>query len=244
MFNGLKAKQAAKAGVRRLGFDLRRHDPDLTYADRRLGHLLSRRVSTVLDVGAHRGEYAQALRHRGYRGRIVSFEPVSAFFNELLGHTGDDELWDCHQLALGASEGTSTIHLSGNDGFSSSMMPMTEAHLAGEPSSAYIGEEKVSVAPLDTLLASVPADGPMMLKIDSQGFEAEVLAGAEMTLGKCQILELELAFLELYEGQPLFNDLVSSMEALGFVLADLEPGFRSQESGRLLQADGLFLRSE
>ena len=97
-------------GVRRLarnaGFDVTRFPPDGS----REAFLEKLDISVVLDVGANEGQYATGLREMGYQGRIVSFEPLSEQFNLLEGLCSADALWDCHNLALGDTEGEATIN--------------------------------------------------------------------------------------------------------------------------------------
>ncbi len=83
-----------------------------------------------------------------------------------------------------------------------------------------------------------------MIKIDTQGYELEVLAGATGLLPQTMALQLELSLVPLYEGAPAFVDAVHYMESRGFELFSVAPGFKDRRSGRLLQMDGVFLRRE
>lgn len=82
----------------------------------------------------------------------------------------------------------------------------------------------------------------VFLKVDTQGFESEVLAGATVMLARCRLVELELGLVELYKGQALFAELIERMGESGLYLTDLEPGFRDKRTGQLLQVDALFRR--
>jgi FkbM family methyltransferase len=201
-------------------------------------------IDTVLDVGAHAGEFGQSIRHAGYRGRIASFEPVSAHYKRLLQVADADDAWTCRKVAVGESASTAEIYVSGNDGFSSSIREMAPAHEKADPESSYVDSEQIDVISLDEALAEMPGQtGPLMLKVDTQGFEEEVLSGAVDTLGRCRLVELELALVELYNGQALFGELVNQMHKRGFLLADVESGFRDPRTSQLLQVDGLFISS-
>lgn len=199
----------------------------------------------MLDVGAHAGEFGQSLRHGGYGMRIVSFEPVSSLYERLCTVAAADSAWSCNQVAVGDQPGETEIHVSGNDGFSSSIREMASTHEEAAPSSSYVRSEKVTVTTLDRLSKEVLAsESRVFLKVDTQGYESEVLAGGTVTIGRCRLVELELGLVELYTGQALFGELVQQMEESGFSLTDLEPGFRDERSGRLLQVDALFLRND
>lgn len=236
-----KTKSTAKAMLRRAGFELQRYDAEGSYPKRRQLLLEAEGVDTVLDVGAHAGEFGQSLRHGGYTNRIVSFEPIGDLFERL--RTVADADWICKKVAVGDQPGETEIHVSGNDGFSSSIREMASTHEAAAPSSSYVRSEKVTVATLDQLSTEVlDPKSRVFLKVDTQGYESEVLAGGTATLSRCRLVELELGLVELYTGQALFGELVQRMEEAGFSLTDLEPGFRDERSGQLLQVDALFLR--
>jgi Methyltransferase FkbM domain len=100
--------------------------------------------------------------------------------------------------------------------------------------------EEVRVARLDQTLAS--NDGERIyLKIDVQGYELRVLAGADRTLARVVAVEMELALAGLYNDQPLLRDQIDVLGGLGFEIFSLEPTFFDQE-GRLLEMDGVFVR--
>ena len=240
---GQNTKSTAKALLRRAGFELQRYDPQGSYPKRRQLLLGELAVDTVLDVGAHAGEFGQSLRHAGYERQIVSLEPVGDLYRRLCAIADADGAWAHRQRAVGDRAGRTEIHVSGNDGFSSSIREMASAHEAADPSSAYVGSETVDVTTLDELSGEVlDSTSRVFLKVDTQGYESEVIAGGTATLARCHLVELELGLVELYKGQALFGELVQRMEEEGFSLTDLEPGFRDLQTGQLLQVDALFLR--
>lgn len=201
-------------------------------------------VTTVLDVGANIGQYASALRASGYRGAIVSCEPLSDAFAHLARRASRDDRWDVVRTAVGAEPGTAEINVSANS-FSSSLLTMTEAHTSAAPGSETVATESV---PLTTVADLVTARGidpdRTLLKIDTQGYEAQVLDGAGPLVGKIAAISLELSFVALYAGQQLFDDLVARLRAAGYLLYALEAGFGDRRTGRMLQCDGLFVRAD
>jgi FkbM family methyltransferase len=235
-------RQFTKRALRKSGFELSRYRPGATYLARRMERIAAESIELAVDVGAHAGEYAGSLRHEGYRGQILSFEPQAQMYERLLRAAAGDPRWECRRQAVGSSLGSTTLHIAGNDGFSSSVLPMTEAHQRGEPSSTYVAAEEVEVTTLDAALASSTGAQLLCLKIDVQGHEAAALAGADATLARCRIVELELGLVELYEGQALFADLVGELKQHGLVMADVEPAFNDRTTGQLLQVDALFVR--
>ncbi len=199
-------------------------------------------VDMVLDVGASIGHYGNWIREAGYRGSICSFEPLSAEFSRLQRAAAEDPLWDCRQLALGAEPGTAEINVAGNSQ-SSSLLPMLERHEQAAPSSVYIGTETVDVSTVDAIWDEVVGDAKRpFLKMDVQGFELEVLRGAEQSLSRLHGIQAELSLVPLYEGGPLWLEMIHFMLEHGFHVAGLEAGYADPNSGEMLQADGIFIR--
>jgi len=221
----------AHAGIHRY----RRLDP--------LGQFLRRsRVDVVLDVGANSGQFGRHLRAMGYRGRIVSFEPLSGAFHKLKANTATIGQWRAVRLALGDSDETRTINVAGNS-HSSSFLAMLPRHLSAAPTSAYVGTETVTVRRLDGIIDEYcTAQDRCLLKIDVQGFEDAVLRGAQQSLARCVGLQLELSITPLYQGGLMLPQMLERLSAEGFTLLDLKPACVDPATGELLQVDGLFSR--
>lgn len=203
-------------------------------------------VDLVIDVGAHAGEYGRGLRASGYTGTIVSFEPVRRQFERLLATSAGDSAWECQNRAGGARSETATINISGNDGFSSSLLAMEQAHERAVSESRYESKETIEVVSLDEALRNRHPSRPpaSYLKVDTQGYEHEVLAGAASTLQHCLAVELELSLTALYEDQLLIGEMINLMRGHGFQPTHLEPEFTDPHSGELLQVNGLFQQLE
>ncbi|WP_436697969.1 FkbM family methyltransferase [Nocardioides sp. BYT-33-1] len=231
-----RALRSAIQVVADRGFVVRRHP-----AVRLQTQLAAREVDLVFDVGAAKGTYGAELRHFGYGGPIVSCEPMSAPYAVLSAAAAADPHWHTVQVGLGAENGTADIHVASNSD-SSSFLPMGERHAAAAPHVGYVGTETVRVSRLDDLVGELPVRGErIFLKVDTQGFERQVLDGAARTLDRCVGVQLELSFTTTYEGGMLVDEAITRMYDAGFVLTGLEPGFAAA-SGAVLQADGVFFR--
>lgn len=206
--------------------------------------LEAHRVDTVIDIGANSGQYASDLRMAAYTGRIVSFEPLSEAFSLLLRNASKDPLWECRQCAVGDVDGMISINVAGNAGASSSILPMLKSHQDAFPPANYIGTEQVPIHRLDGLTPKVVGPNSVVfLKIDVQGFEKQVIAGAQSTISDHVVgMQLELSFIPLYEGGMLIREALDVVYSLGFTLTGLFPGFADPRTGRMLQADGIFFR--
>jgi FkbM family methyltransferase len=200
-------------------------------------------IDLVLDVGANTGQFACQCRAAGYREKIISFEPSAAAHASLLKSAAADPLWSvADRMALGAVTGETEINIAANS-VSSSILPMLDSHLSAAPASRYLHKEKVPLRRLDDVLSPSDRSLGIFLKLDVQGYESEVLAGATRLLPQTLAIQLEMSLLPLYKGEILMPQMSASLAAMGFELWDLEPAFRDPATGRLLQIDSIFTRS-
>lgn len=230
-FTRVAANQLARRGL-----EVRRHA-----AARRQAMLAKHQVDLVFDVGAATGAYGSQLRAFGYTGRIVSFEPLSGAYASLCDTVEDDGLWSAVNCALGAEPGQATIHVAGLRE-SSSLLPMLDAHREAAPWNDFVSDETITINRLDDAVADIvrSAQNPF-LKIDTQGFEREVLAGGPQTVARCVGIQLELSFVPLYDGGMLVDEAIGWAYAHGFHLVGVEQGWAAP-SGEILQVDGVFTR--
>jgi len=112
--------------------------------------LHTRSIDTVLDVGANTGQFASQLRALGYRGRIVSFEPISDVYEELARNAARDDAREARRLALGASAGQAAINVSRDSRFSS-LKPLSNKGAAFDPYAAVTRTETIDMVRLDDI---------------------------------------------------------------------------------------------
>ena len=198
-------------------------------------------IDCVLDVGAHRGDYARLLRRYDYRGRIISFEPVAANFERLRQAAAADPRWEVRRAALGREDGTAEINVSADTRLSSFLE-------AGEPLNPKVAEalavqqrEEVEVRSLDTVFDEHVRDGErVFVKLDTQGWDLEVLRGAERSLDRVLGLQTEVSVLPLYEGMTSYLDALRELTELGFELTGLYPVSYNDLS--VVELDCVFIR--
>lgn len=201
------------------------------------------RPECVLDVGANAGQYAQLLREHGYRGWIVSLEPVSSAFAELRSVAEGDQRWRVQRLALGARAERREISVAGVTQLSSfrAFAPYAAEELPR--ASAVEATEEVEVRTLGEawaeLLSGLPQDR-VFLKLDTQGWDLEVLAGAGEALSRLVGLQLEAALQPVYEGAPTLPDTLERVRARGFELTGVFPVNRDSLL-RLIEVDCVFI---
>lgn len=229
--------------LRRLGYDIVKFDTSHSGMLRRMLLLKHHNINLVFDVGANQGLYAHDLRRHNYTGRIVSFEPLKAPYAQLEQRAHGDALWETANLALGAENTSATIHVADNVE-SSSILDMLPQHLESAPQAEYTGEEQIEVRTLDSEFPTYYRHGEQVyLKIDTQGYERFVLEGANQSLDAIRGIQIEMSLVPLYDGEMLYREVIDYMDARGFKLVSLEPGFSDAKTGQLLQVDGLFFRA-
>jgi FkbM family methyltransferase len=235
---------AAKNMLRSIGLEVSFADTAVTERNVLRPLFQSREFSFVLDVGANTGQYGLLVRSCGHLGPIVSFEPLAAAYEKLTACAASDPLWTVAQrTALGSRVSHATINVAGNS-VSSSLLAMSARHLEAEPRSAFIGTEIIDVVALDDCFSRyVAATRGGFLKVDTQGYEMEVLRGAHRSLSESiDVVQIELSLVPLYEGQPLMLDICNLLKSYGFNLRHIIPGLKHPVSGALLQLDGIFAR--
>ena len=236
-------RAAAKRLLRSIGYKAQRLTPFADLQEYKRWLIERGAIDLVIDVGANMGQFARELREElGYRGRIVSFEPLHSAFAVLSGHARGDECWDVMNCALGERSGRTEINVSGNS-FSSSLLEILPAHIDGAPDSRYVTKETIEIRTLDESLPELRQSvEQIFLKIDTQGYESQVLSGAQLSLPRIDIVQLELSLVPLYEGQALFPDVHRFMADQGYSLVVIEPVFRHPRTAGVLQMDGIYQR--
>jgi FkbM family methyltransferase len=230
--------------ARRLGYDLtprrkaKSPDAQLVAVLRHFG------ITCVLDVGANVGQYGSMLRAWGYGGRIVSFEPQADAHRALERRAAADPAWQvAPPMALGACAGQVELAVSAESDMSS-VLPQSALLRQVSPSSAVVGKETVALCRLDEVAGPyLRPDDRVFLKVDAQGYEAEVLAGAPELLDRLAGIQLEMSLVPLYEGERGFRRLLDDLAALGFEPWLFLPGYFERKLARQLQVDGVFMRA-
>jgi FkbM family methyltransferase len=236
-------EQVIRRVANNLGLDITRYRPQASETGRLATMLKYHNVNLVFDVGANTGQFACALRKSGYSGKVISFEPLSSAHAVLLQVSQKDELWEiAPRVAIGDHQGQVSINVSGNS-LSSSVLGMLNSHVDAAPASVYVGSEPVDLSTLDVLAPQYTELGSRsFLKIDTQGYESNVLDGAIESLRKATGIQLELSLVPLYEHQELFDTLVERVRGLGFYIWAIWPTLFNPTTGQMVQADAVFFR--
>lgn len=197
--------------------------------------------STVIDVGAHHGQFALFARRRFPGARILSFEPLAqavATLERTRAVVGDMIVL---AAAVSSEDGEAPFVVSRATD-SSSLREILPAYVDAFPGTEAASTCVVRTVALDSAVDPHELERPCLLKIDVQGGELDVLAGAERMLKSVDGVLVECSFVEFYAAQPLVADVVSHLHARGFALTDVSSLVRDRRRV-CLQADLLFERS-
>jgi len=182
-------------------------------------------ITTVFDVGANVGQYHDFLRQQvGFTRQVHSFEPQPHLAAALQQRQAGDQAWVVHNLGLGSSNGELALNVMARDTFSSFRQPLADASQVFSVSNTVVDSVVVPVRRLDDLFpADVIGGQSCYLKVDTQGFDLEVLRGAPELLKVTKALQFELAIQRLYADVPHYREMLEIVEAMGFRISGLFP---------------------
>jgi FkbM family methyltransferase len=203
------------------------------------------RISQAIDVGAHKGGFAESLRSGiGFPGHITSFEPSPDTYEVLQQRAADDPDWTTHNLALADRDGTAPFNLFASDELNSLSRPKVQG-LSEGPAIHARNETTVAVARLDSIWdATITADpNHVLLKTDTQGCDMDVLNGTGAILKSIPAILMEVAVHPLYEKSPTINEVIPAMSALGFEITGAFPIHRRSDGVRVIEFDCTFVNT-
>ncbi len=208
-------------------------------------------IGVVLDAGANLGQYGELLRSEvAFHGRIVSFEPLPGAHRQLASKASEDSHWETHQCALGSEDGELELNESVGSDFSSFRETNSEA--------TRIFGERVKVAqrhrvPVRTLGGlwqdlGLPTDAGfgdrILLKMDTQGWDIEVMKGLGAAMSSVTLIQTEVAAAPLYEGAVDLPETVRYLNDRGFDLLYLSPVSIDHGLLQVLEYDALFVNRQ
>jgi FkbM family methyltransferase len=238
----MTAKNVIKRTLRQLGYDFVRYPSRETYGEHIRELLKTLDIDLVLDVGAHHGEYGLFLRDLGYVGRIVSFEPVTVNFDVIAQRCAHDPSWQVLNLALGSEDADSrSMNVMSNSLFNSFHAP-SEVMLVDDNRVERI--DKVTVRRLDGLFDQMLNDGTrnVFLKMDTQGWDMEVLRGADACISRIGAVQSEIPLKAIYKGMPSFVEVITECNRLGLEVTGMFPVSRDTNNLAVVEFDCVMAR--
>lgn len=200
----------------------------------RLQHL-GLRPRSIIDVGAAYGDFSRLCTSYFPAARLLMFEPLAEYKPYLDRVVEDFPQASVCAAAAGSEAGRRSINVH-PDFVGSSFLLETE-----EQSDVNGVARDIAVTTIDRETASLELPSPVLLKVDVQGAELEVLAGAEKTLARCDAVILEATLFNTFAGGPLLHDVVAFMAVRGFCVYDITGNLYRPLDGALMQVDVVFV---
>jgi FkbM family methyltransferase len=196
-------------------------------------------VDLVLDVGANQGQFASGLRQYGYKGEIISFEPVTNTYNILLQSRGQDSRWKTEKMALGDKKERKEIRIPNSTGMTSFLAASDYAIKTFPTEIKDYVTESIDIGTLEDYLETNKIDSSrrIFLKIDTQGYDMNVLLGAKKWLPHIVGVSTELSFVQTYENMPTYLDVLSFLQSHNFVVSNMFQVFFDRELQLLVESD-------
>lgn len=198
------------------------------------------RIRTVLDVGANRGQFQEFMRKScGFKERVISFEPQPDLAEKLCKLAETDSDWLIKPVGLSDTEGELEMKICHGDDLSSFLSPAVTS-----PAAKVVETKVVPVKTLDSYRTEIEGFCPLsqvFLKIDTQGYDLNVLRGASEILKTAPVVQTELSFQSIYKGQPPAQEVINLLVDKGFALAGMTPTSRLDDL-TVPEFDGIFVK--
>lgn len=228
-----------KRAFESVGLELTRADRSPSRTLLGLRHLP---IQTIIDVGANTGQFARHIIQFFPQARLFCFEPLAEPFAEL-------QRWAKTQagqvrafnVALGAEDGEAQMFRHTEHSASSSLLTTTDVCNQLYPQTRAQDTVPVNLTTLDAALGEQSLPPELLIKLDTQGYERQVIAGATETFRQAHACIVEANLYKLYDQQPSFIELAVLLNDFGFRYAgNLEQTYSA--SGEVVYVDAVFLK--
>lgn len=204
--------------------------------------LLDWGITGVIDVGANAGQFADFLRRDvRFGGPILSIEPIPALARHLTARSTGT--WRVLQCAVGRHPGSTEFHVTAGTEFSS-ILPLSEDSVAlfGQQTDRMETLE-VEIQTLDWIIESHRdwLGDRVYLKLDTQGYDLEALAGLQAQESVVVACQSEVALTPLYEGAPDLFQTIAAFGTRGFSVSQFAPN-NGGHYPKLLELDCHFVK--
>lgn len=200
-------------------------------------------IDLVLDVGANRGQYIDFIRTQvEFDGPLICFEPDPGLAGDIEKKVTVDRHLKVYPLALGSENTEMEFNCMLNAEFNSFLTP--DHSVVTHCDQNRVSERRsVQVRTLESMLDSLGYDALMpriYLKMDTQGYDLEVMKGCGKYLEKIVAVQSEISFLPIYEGMPSYRESLDFFANLGFDVTGLFPVNRDPQK-RIIEMDCVML---
>lgn len=182
--------------------------------------LLNTDKPLIIDVGANVGQTVKDIYKIFPKAKVISYEPAKKTFQSLM-KVSTPKQGNFIPVNAGLGKVPDLLNLYTYDKSDlNSFLPINEFDNFKET-----GSEKCQILTLDNEFNRLNIEYIDVLKIDTQGYELDVLKGAKKILEqkKIQLIYCEVNFKEVYKGNPKMNELLSYLSDLDYSLVTIYP---------------------
>jgi FkbM family methyltransferase len=197
-------------------------------------------LNTVIDVGANIGQFTYRILNYYNKPNIYCFEPLPEAYRDLVRNFRKNQNVRFFNFCLGSEEGMIDFYVN-KFSQASSALKISENQKTFFPFTKISKKIVIPVKRLDDLSAEINLESPVLLKLDTQGFEKNVLIGCEKILSKVDYLLFETSFVRMYENEPLFDEMHDFVKSLGFEFKTPLNCLRNNKS-EIMQMDVLYTK--
>ncbi|MBC7710600.1 MAG: FkbM family methyltransferase [Rhizobacter sp.] len=204
-------------------------------------------IDLVLDVGGNAGQFARLIRSRvGYRGPLVSFEPIPELAERLRHAARSDHAWTVVEAALGDVTCSTSFNVMKSSPLSSLLAPShneTQRLMKHNQVARNISVDMLTLSEFFKRSPQFSTCRNVYLKLDVQGYEKNIIDGAGSSLQRVAALQAEMSVIPIYEATPNYKQVMQVIENQGYALSFI-PAHNYEQFPDMLDFDCHFVRRE
>lgn len=184
----------------------------------------------VLDIGAYEGEWTKMIKMIYPDCNVMMVEPLpekESILKELcIKFNGSVNF----VRALLASKDDQEVNFNVNE---------TASSVLNEQHNEHNKKIKLFTKTVDGIAEKKYFD---LIKLDTQGYELEILKGAKDTIGNTEVILMEISLIDIHKDVPLIKDVLNFMDDIGFQIYDISSFIRRPLDNALWQIDAIFVK--
>jgi FkbM family methyltransferase len=174
------------------------------------------KFETILDVGSNKGQFILLIEKFFKNKTIYSFEPISEILNKQKQFFQYKKNIFFLNIAIGEKTEKKIFYIT-NRNDSSSFLKISK-NINKNKDYQIKEEREIDIKSLDEIMINKNLIKPIIMKIDTQGYELEVLKGSVNLLKKVKYIIVEISKDEIYSGQAVSNEIIDYLYKLNFII--------------------------
>jgi len=199
-------------------------------------------INTIIDIGANNGEFAEFLSSYFGANRTIAIEPLPECAAQIRKRNKAIKNLSVLQYAVSDCNGKSLL-FENDYSPASSLLQISTDSIREFPQTTNVKKQiEIEVKCLDDLIDLSAVEKEILIKIDVQGFEDKAINGGKKVFSAAKFVIIEMSFVPMYDGQPLFEDINKMLVDIGFRLSGIKNQINSASTGQPLFLHCLYSR--